>query len=183
MFGSIVLAGDTATNTAGLWPSYACAIGQAGDPIGGNGTCVSGGLYDYNNIYPLIENAPLDTTTSAKNLAGCNAPDNGCTGTDVCGGGWSFTNGFIYACGQPCDFTGTAGIDPNTGCAIRVAGQHPQTCGFNVATGQGACVDMALDANGMNTTGVPQPMLAYLQGRLEPDAVQLRPQPHHPHLD
>jgi hypothetical protein len=154
LFGSTLLGGNAAANVDGLWPSYACAIGQAGDPAA---NCVSNNcaIIDTQNVTCLISNAPLDTTNPS-GLAPCN-PDGSCTDTNkVCGGGYSFTNGYFQACGTPCDFSGANPAIPVTsGC------QSPsQTCAFNVHTGQEACLDMAMDKNGPNAAN-PTPLLAY----------------------
>jgi hypothetical protein len=94
LFGSLVLAGNPAANVAGAWPSYACAIGQAGDPAA-----------NCNNA-----NAPLEPGNPS-NAPACGAKG-ACPGTMVCGGGNSYEAGFIQLCGDACDFT----TYPASGC-------------------------------------------------------------------
>ena len=123
LFGSVLLGGDPAAGVAGVWPSWACAVGQAGDP-GTN--CVSGFIGG-----PV--NPPLDPT----NPSGA-PPCGSCGAGQACGGGNSFENGFVQACGAKCDFT----TYPLSGC------QSPsQTCAG------GACLDMMMDKNGAAGNG------------------------------
>jgi hypothetical protein len=95
LFGSTLLGGDPAAGIAGVWPSYACAVGRAGDPAK---SC--GGV-----------NAPLDPNNPS-GASPCNA-GGGCPGaTQVCGGGPSHEAGMVKRCGAPCDFTAF----PASGC-------------------------------------------------------------------
>jgi hypothetical protein len=118
LFGSVLLGGDPATGLSGGWPSYACAIGQAGDP---STNCVNGWGYP--------TNAPLDPASPSA-VAGCGA---GCTGGQVCGSGFSYVNGPVQACGVQCQF----GSYPYSGCP-----SPTQTCA------NGACLEMMMDKNG-----------------------------------
>jgi hypothetical protein len=144
LFGSIVLGGDPASAISGAWPSWACAVGQAGDPVK---NC--GGKH--------WNNAPLDPT----NPSGAAACDfgkyatSGCAGTQVCGAGSSYEAGYIQACGDPCDFTTYAA----SGCK-----SVSQVC---VALAQGgavgACLDALMDKNGVSPVNLqgnnPHPYL------------------------
>ena len=90
LFGSTMLGGDPAANVAGLWPSYACAAGIAGDI---NVNC--GG-----------QNAPLEAIQSKPCRPGA------CTGGDVCTSAVSYENGVVSGCGPSANFT----TFPVTGC-------------------------------------------------------------------
>jgi hypothetical protein len=109
LFGSDLL--------AGAFPSFACAIGQAGDP---SKNC--GGV-----------NAPLAPVQSgAACAASAIGSKGGCPGTTICGGGNSYEAGVVAACGAPCDFTAHTA----SGCAAS-----------NQVCANGACVDALMDRN------------------------------------
>jgi len=171
LFGSVLLGGDPSAGVAGLWPSYACAIGQAGDPAA---NCVNTAIFDTINNNYLYTNAPLSTVQSG---AACGA--NGACPIvggiqQVCSYGWSFENGQVSACGNPCDFTGgtmVPGASTTSGCV-----SPTQTCAaLYSAFGAGeGCLDMKMDKNGANVpaSGAPgynaavtaQPLLANYAG-------------------
>ena len=163
LFGSILLGGNPSTAVAGAFPSYLCAIGQAGDPAQ---NCASAPL----NGAPA--NAPLDPTNPSGAPA-CSATGT-CPGTMVCAAGYSYENGFVQNCGAACDFT----TYPTSGC------QSPtQTCAaLGAAEG---CLDMMMDKNGPASAVVwadelvraPPPLP--IPGRVGADAVQ--PWPHRDH--
>jgi hypothetical protein len=140
LFGSALL-GGAPTGISGAWPSYACAIGQAGDPAV---NCVN---INFSTDQYLIANAPLDPSDPS----GASPCDNQgqCNGVQVCGGGTSYVSGFVSACGDPCDFA----TYPLSGCASAT-----QTCAFNQSTGNEACLDMMMDKNG-TATATPHPLL------------------------
>jgi hypothetical protein len=131
LFGSAVLGGIPDATLAGLWPSYACAIGRAGDP---RVSCVAA-IMDPSADGYLYANAPLDPG-SRTNRAGCGA---GCKGGEQCGGGHSFVDGYVRACGAPCDFT----TYRDTGCA-----SPRQTCAASAFDATETCLDMMMDKNG-----------------------------------
>jgi hypothetical protein len=132
LFGSLLLGGDPAAAIRGAWPSYACAIGQAGDPATNCGRA----------------NAPLDVTlpsgaTPCTQAKDCTVPG------QTCAGGFSYESGFVQACGAKCDFT-VAGQE-RTGCA-----SPTQTCAVR-GPAEG-CLDMKMDKNGPNAA-TPHPLL------------------------
>jgi hypothetical protein len=93
-------------------------------------------------------NPPLDPTlpSGAAPCSNVGGPDPACTGTQICGGGQSYENGFVAACGEPCDFNKY----PTYGCPVNATtGKQTQACG--VAGGADtACLDLMMDKNGQN---------------------------------
>jgi hypothetical protein len=126
LFGSIMLGGDPTSGTSGVWPSYACAIGQAGDPAK---NC--GGV-----------NPPLDPTNPS-NLPACGAGGT-CAAGRNCVSAVTYEAGTITKCAVACDFTAY----PKSGCASK-----SQAC---VVGGSGnGCFDMMMDENGTAANAKP----------------------------
>lgn len=126
-----------------IWPTYACAIGAAGDPA--SSEC--GG-----------KAPPLD----AHHMTTCTATAGACTGAAPCRATCSagqlcvqaktWETGTETVCGTPCDF----GAHPATGCA-----RPNQTCVLSTMDGlTEACVDMLMDLNGPDAPD-PHPFLYY----------------------
>jgi hypothetical protein len=143
LFGSLLLGGNPAAAVPGIFNSYACAVGTAGDPTA---NCVNP-----NSGVPT--NAPLDTSNPS-NADQCGSGTNGagCNGSQVCAGGSSFENGFFAVCGDACDFT----TYPLTGCKSAT-----QTCA--AGTGTLGCVDMKMDKNGPGAKN-PLPLMYQYPG-------------------
>lgn len=139
LFGSPVLVGalgsavDAGGSRLPAWPSYACAIGQGGDPLSANYACYGP--------------PPLDTS----NMTACGAGVM-CPAGQACVAAKTYENGVQRVCGGACDFAKY----PQTGCA-----KANQTCVLSLDDGATeACADMLMDLNGPNAPS-PHPVLYY----------------------
>jgi hypothetical protein len=84
LFGSVLLGGDPSSAVAGVWPSWECAVGRAGDPAMNCGT-----------------NAPLDPTLPSNPIL----DPTKCPAGQEFAAGYSYESGIVGACGPSCDFT------------------------------------------------------------------------------
>jgi hypothetical protein len=103
LFGSTLLNGNPTAGVPGVWSSYACAIGQAGDPAANCGN-----------------NPPLDPLQTG--MPACGAA---CAAPSLCTTGNSYENGLVQACAIPCDFTtypASGCLSPSQVCVNDLAG-------------------------------------------------------------
>jgi hypothetical protein len=137
LFGSTLVGGDKASNIAGVWATYKCAIGQYTNPLAGSGN-------ECGNVNP-----PLDPASA---LPACQSGNTCADQKQVCISAPSYESGKISRCATPCDYKQF----PATGC------QSPaQAC---VASGTVAgCMDMKMDRNGA-TSKNGHPLLWHYPG-------------------